>query len=152
MASAVWSGLRQVATFMLSNLSHTSRATICAPASSRGGRSPAKASSIMRYSVGSVLTNPASGVRSGACRPMSVKPSPVSASATASLGRGVILSMTEIGKATLDGSSIQAGNPSSALPARAQPRAIVVTESRSLSPLWLKLSQLRRVIGAPPAS
>lgn len=56
------------------------------------------------YSVGSALTKPASGVRLRVSMPMSKKPSSARDAVTDSLGRGVILSMTVMGKATRVGS------------------------------------------------
>ena len=88
----------------------------------------------------------------GVSTPMSENPRPARSAATDSLGRGVILSMTEMGKATFSRSFTHSANPLGTLPAAVHPSTIVRTESRSLSPLWLKLSHDRRVIGAPPAS
>ena len=97
----------------------------------------------MRYSAGSVLTNPATSA-SGSIA-ISSNPINASRSLTCCDGAGVILSMTEIGNATF--SVIHSTTLWSMTPRFSHSAAIVSTEVRNLSPLWEKLSQDTRATG-----
>ena len=150
-ASAVWRGLRQVVTFILSTLSTVCLSQKYTPASSRAGRPAGNLSSMTRYSASSALTKGAMyvcfAVTMGS---LSSKPSFSSICLTLSSGRGVILSIMDIGKLTRFSSPMYSRKALSADPLSTYALAMVSMAALSLSPLCEQLSIETKAIGYAP--
>ncbi len=151
MASVVWSGFRQVQTFIFSTLSTVSRSVKIRPPLSSACRPLGNASSITRYSHSSALTNGATyvffAVMTGSNPAI---PSFFNISSTDASGLGVILSIIVHGKATLSFDWTYSQKPSSTRCCCVHCLAKAYTASRSLSPLCEQLSILTKAIGFFP--